>query len=156
MPTATCLCDACHIVIGSILGTGVCHCLTCRKTTGSTFSLNAVTNEDALHLISGTPKSHRIVGDNGIPSTLFFCGDCSSALWTEYSPKPELRIVKAGTLDGDTALEQEQLQPIVEQYTRRRVPWLCGAKGAKQFEGQQDASDVDSKLAEVMLQGGNK
>ncbi|KAK3646352.1 hypothetical protein LTR56_003112 [Elasticomyces elasticus] len=152
MPTATCLCGACHIVIDSILGTGICHCITCRKSTSSTFSLNAVTTKDAFHLISGSPKSYGIVGDNGIPSKIFFCGECSSLMWTEYSPRPDLRIVKAGTIDGDDALADEKLQPLVEQYTKRRAPWLCGAVNAKQYEGQQDASSEDDKMADVMLQ----
>ncbi|KAK5736443.1 hypothetical protein LTR17_007439 [Elasticomyces elasticus] len=154
MPTATCLCGACHIVIDSILGTGICHCMTCRKSTSSTFSLNAVTTKDAFHLISGSPKSYGIVGDNGIPSKIFFCGDCSSLMWTEYSPRPDLRIVKAGTIDGDDALAEEKLQPLVEQYTKRRAPWLCGAANAKQYEGQQDASSEDDQMADVMLQSG--
>ncbi|KAK5742346.1 hypothetical protein LTR17_003358 [Elasticomyces elasticus] len=153
MPTATCLCGACHVVLDSILGTGICHCMTCRKSTSSTFSLNAVTTKDAFHLISGSPKSYGIVGDNGIPSKIFFCGDCSSLMWTEYSPRPDLRIVKAGTIDGDDALADERLQPLVEQYTKRRAPWLCGAVNAKQYEGQQDASSEDDKMADVMLQG---
>ncbi|KAK4950227.1 hypothetical protein LTR10_011206 [Elasticomyces elasticus] len=152
MPTATCLCGACHIVIDSILGTGICHCMTCRKSTSSTFSLNAVTTKDAFHLISGSPKSYGIIGDNGIPSKIFFCGECSSLMWTEYSPRPDLRIVKAGTIDGDDALADEKLQPLVEQYTKRRAPWLCEAVNAKQYEGQQDASSEDDKMADVMLQ----
>ncbi|KAK3069916.1 hypothetical protein LTR53_011378 [Teratosphaeriaceae sp. CCFEE 6253] len=138
MPTAT------------FLGSAICHCTTCRKYTSSTFSVSAVTTAAAFHLKSGTPRTHGIVGDNGVPSTLYFCGDCGSTMWIEYGPKPDLRIVKAGVLDGDDALEH--VQPLFEQYTKRRAPWLRPVIGAEQFEGMRDAEHRDQESAGVTSQ----
>ncbi|TKA63112.1 hypothetical protein B0A55_11814 [Friedmanniomyces simplex] len=130
--------------------------MTCGKRTSATASLNAVTTKNAFHLIPARPIA-------------------------EYSPKPELRIIKAGTIDGNDMLKEEALQPLVEQYMQRRAPWLCAAgiaqqgassreraagsaqqearsakrtaERAQQFEAQQDASELDDKLANMILQG---
>ncbi|KAK5138437.1 hypothetical protein LTR08_000023 [Meristemomyces frigidus] len=152
MPTATCLCGACHIKIDTIIATGIWHCTTCRKMTSAPYSINAISPTSAFHLVSGSPKSRKLTADTGVVSTLTFCGDCSSALWVEYSPMPEIRILKAGVLDGDDALELQALKPLVEQFTKRRAPWLCAVEGAQQFAGQQGATEATEMLAEIVVQ----
>jgi hypothetical protein len=150
MPTATCLCSACHIQLDDIIGTGMCHCTNCRKVTSSVFSLNAIVHESAFHLLSGTPKSRDVKGDTGVISTLNFCGDCGSALWFDYPPRPDLRVVKAGLIDDEE--DFQALTPVSEQFTKRRPRWLCPANGAAQFTGQQDAGGADRATEDVMLQ----
>ncbi|KAK4565229.1 hypothetical protein LTR86_003846 [Recurvomyces mirabilis] len=150
MPSASCLCGACRFQIDSITGTGICHCTNCRKVTGSCFSLNAIVNESALHLTSGSPKGIDVPGDTGVTSTLRFCGDCGSPLWFEYPPRPDLRVVKAGLLDEEETFQD--LTPMVEQFTKRRPQWLCAATGASQFEGQQGTEETGEELKDVMLQ----
>ena len=78
MPTATCLCGACHIVISHIIGAGLCHCTICRKMTSSAYSITAPVDSSAFHLERGTPKKYALTADSGTKSTLYFCGDCGS------------------------------------------------------------------------------
>ncbi|KAK3670737.1 hypothetical protein LTR78_009429 [Recurvomyces mirabilis] len=132
--TATCKCGAIHIKIDKIVDAGMCHCLNCRKTTSSAFSINAVVPATAFHLEKGTPKSFQSPGDPATTATLNFCGDCGSALWVASPKIPELRILKAGILDGDDALDLEVMKPSMEAFTKRRAPWLCAVNGAAQLE----------------------
>jgi len=154
MPTATCACGACHIVLDKFLGTAMCHCLTCRKYTSANYSLSAVTTADAFHLVKGSPKPHKQFGDTGVPSTRYFCGECGSTLWIEHSPKPELRIIKAGVVDGDGALDD--LKPLFEQYVKRRPQWLPAVEGAAQFDEMRTVEYRDQHLAKALEANGRK
>ena len=135
MPTASCLCGSCEITISKILSTGICHCATCRKMTSSPISLNAVIPSDSLVLQSGSPKECRLPSETGADSKFYFCSDCGSALWTESSEMPGLRVLKAGVLDGMEALED--VKPKAEQFVTRRPSWLSPISGASQCEGMQ-------------------
>lgn len=137
MYTASCLCGACKIEISSIIGTGFCHCITCRKMTSSLFSMNASVPASAFQLKSGKPKTSKLIGDSGTESTMNFCGDCGSPLWMDYGPRPDLKILKAGILDGNEVMETEGLRPQVEQFTSRRPSWMCPVAGGEQESGQQ-------------------
>jgi len=44
---------------------GLCHCLDCRKITGSTYSTNALFKEDEFKWTSGTPKEFAKTADGG-------------------------------------------------------------------------------------------
>ena len=94
------------------------------------------------------PQSCTLTGDSGIESTLKFCGDCGSALWTEWPGRPDLRILKAGVLDDDGVFESESMKPKVEQFTTRRPTWLCRVDGALQIDGQQSIKSAESMMNE--------
>jgi hypothetical protein len=50
----------------------LCHCLDCRKISGSTYSTNAVFKEDGFKLVSGTPKEHSVTSDANRTITSYF------------------------------------------------------------------------------------
>ena len=64
----------------------LCHCQNCRKSTGSTYSTNAVFPKSAFTIVSGEPKVYETKGGSGNPAFVNFCGNCSRG-----------RIEKAGT-----------------------------------------------------------
>lgn len=136
MPTASCLCGSCKISISKIISTGICHCTTCRKMTSSPISLNAVIPADALVLESGSPKECPLPSETGAESKFYFCPDCGSALWTESSEMPGLKVLKGGVLHGVEALED--VKPKAEQFTARRPAWLSPISGAVQHDGMQE------------------
>ena len=43
----------------------LCHCLDCRKITGSTYSSNGVYDNDKFKVTKGTPKQHKKTADSG-------------------------------------------------------------------------------------------
>ena len=117
--------------------------------TSSNFSINAVVPLAAFQLQSGTPKKCTLIGDSGTKSRLKFCGDCGGALWTEWPGWSDIRILKAGILDGAHVMETDEMRPKAEQFTARRPDWLCPIEGADQFEGQQDLKVAKDKINEM-------
>lgn len=101
----------------------ICHCDSCKKTSGSLFSAVIVIPESAFTLVSGTPKTF-VKKDtaSGNPATDFFCPTCASILWTETPGVPGTKIVKAGTLDTIEAVNAAS--PVVEFFAPKRAAWL--------------------------------
>jgi hypothetical protein len=152
MPTATCMCGECHLEIDSIIGSTLCHCTICRKMSSSSFTINTAIPASALRIIRGEPKIYILTGASGATSDLRFCGNCGSHLFLTYAPNPELRILKAGVLDGDDALETDAIKLKAEQHTRRRCGWLKPAEGIRQIEGQmqpRQAKEMRKEAGEV-------
>jgi len=50
----------------------LCHCLDCRKITGSAYSTNAVYSDEGFKVTKGTPKAHTVKGDSGNDVTSMF------------------------------------------------------------------------------------
>ena len=71
--TGGCLCGNVRIVAsGRPYRVGLCHCLDCRKITGSAYSTNAVYPEDGFKVTKGTPKQHTVKSDSGNEITSYF------------------------------------------------------------------------------------
>lgn len=111
---------------------GLCHCLDCRKITGSTNSTNVIVPNEGFSVTKGTPKEFGKVADSGKTVTLSFCGDCGSTLWSQSPTYADTKVIKAGTLDGDVALEDAK--PLLEIFVRNRPSWLHALAGAAQLE----------------------
>ncbi len=53
----------------------VCHCETCRKNSGSAFSMNVAVPQDRLRIRSGSPRRYEDhSGASGKAFYRFFCG----------------------------------------------------------------------------------
>ena len=63
----------------------------------------------------------------------------------DFGPRPDLKIVKAGVLDGNGVLEGEGMRPQVEQFTSRRPSWLWPVEGSEQENGQQAFKGAERK-----------
>lgn len=111
----------------------LCHCLDCRKITGSTFSTNVVVPSDSFSVTKGTPKEFAKKADSGEMVKMFFCGDCGSTIWSQSLTYGDTRVIKAGTLDSDGALEDAK--PVLELFVRNRPSWIPAMSGAEQHKG---------------------
>jgi hypothetical protein len=58
-----------------LLFQGLCHCLDCRKLTGSLYTYNFVVKWTDLK-ITGSPKEVPKIADSGKHIKNYFCGDC--------------------------------------------------------------------------------
>lgn len=81
-------------------------------------------------MTQGTPKAFPKVAKSGKTITSFFCGDCGSTLWRQSETYAGMRIIKAGTLDSDDALEIEA-KPSTELFVENRIPWLPAIPGTQ-------------------------
>jgi hypothetical protein len=105
-----------------------CHCLNCQRQTGSAFVINLLIEADRVGILTGAPQAIDVPRDDGDPQRIFRCARCQVALFSEYG-RPELRYVRAGTLDDPIAIT-----PDVHIYTRSKVDWLPLPPGPPTFD----------------------
>jgi len=110
----------------------LCHCYDCRKIGGSTYSSNSIFPEDQFKITKGTPKQHKKKADGGNEIISNFCGDCGSTMWREGATFPGKRIVKAGTLDDHSIIDNYKVN--AELYANNRPKWVGAQEGAAQME----------------------
>ncbi|KAH9993893.1 Mss4-like protein [Xylariaceae sp. FL0662B] len=131
MPEGGCLCGQVRFSYeGEPLAKALCHCLDCRKISGSTYSTNVIVPGDGFKILSGTPKTYTKTADSGSEITSHFCGDCGSTLFRESSSSGANKIVKVGVMDDPDALAEAE--PVAELFAPRRVSWVPEVAGSVQ------------------------
>ena len=102
-----CLCGAVRFVAtGKPYRVGLCHCLDCRKHTGSLFHALAMFPQDAV-TVEGSTREFR---------GRHFCPTCGSSVFGRSEDEIEIAL---GALDAP-----DQLTPTYELWTIRREGWL--------------------------------
>jgi hypothetical protein len=98
--TGGCTCEAIRYEVSAMpLIVYACHCTECQRWTGSAFGLSMPVMASSFRLISGKPKAYRCVGNSGVENTYWFCGDCGGRAFGQRAIRPDVVIVRAGTLD---------------------------------------------------------
>jgi hypothetical protein len=109
----SCLCGAVRIELsGEPFRVGLCHCLDCRKKSGSIFSCWAIYPADSM-TVTGATAGHELRG-----YVRHVCPVCTSPLYEVYDGSDEVEVF-VGILDGPN-----QLTPTYETWTVRREHWL--------------------------------
>ena len=107
---------------GQPLRVGLCHCLDCRKHSGSLFSALAIFPMKAV-VIEGETRDHR---------GRHFCPDCGSSLFGISDDEIEITL---GSLDAP-----DQFMPSYELWTTRREAWLPDFPLAHHYERNRTGS----------------
>jgi hypothetical protein len=81
---------------GDPIRVSVCHCLACKRRTGSAFSNNAVFASDRVTLTGETKHFTRIGEESGLPTLYSFCPDCGSVLCYQSQKEPDVIVVPVG------------------------------------------------------------
>ena len=115
------------------LFTHCCHCLNCQRQTGSAFVINVLIEADRVELLTGDPEPVDVPRDDGNTQRIFRCPACQVAVFSEYG-RPEVRFVRAGTLDVPSAVT-----PDVHIYTRSKVPWIALPDSVPAFDVYYDS-----------------
>ena len=110
-----------------------CHCLNCQRQTGSAFVINVLIEADRVELLTGDPEPVDVPRDDGNTQRIFRCPTCQVAVFSEYG-RPEVRFVRAGTLDVPSAVT-----PDVHIYTRSKVPWIALPDSVPAFDIYYDS-----------------
>ena len=101
-----CLCGAIRYrVTQEPLCLVLCHCTNCQKQTASDRSPVMFVPVDGLEFIKGETKTLRVQGSSGTMQSRHFCGGCGSPIMTQPDARPEIRTLKAGTIDDPSWLE---------------------------------------------------
>jgi hypothetical protein len=119
--TGSCLCGDVRIAAsGAPSRVGLCHCLDCRKHSGSLFFAGAVFPADAVS-VEGETREY-----NG----RHFCPRCGSSLFGRSGHEVEVHL---GSLDAPG-----QLDPSYELWTIRREAWLPPFPLEQHFERDRE------------------
>jgi hypothetical protein len=98
--------------------TGVCHCRSCQKGTGSSFSVVLGLPAAAL-TINGPTKTYDATGDSGKATHHRFCPECGSNLFGDVDVMPGVTMISAGTLDDPSLVK-----PAIQIYCDNAQPWV--------------------------------
>lgn len=117
MHTASCLCTAVRLTAtGNPSRVGMCHCLDCRKHSGSVFNAYAIFPQTAV----------TITGDTTDYDGRHFCPRCGSSVFGRSEGEIELHL---GALDAPS-----QFTPTYEIWSLRREAWLPPLPGLHSYE----------------------
>ncbi len=85
--TASCRCRQLNATVtGEPVRVSACHCLNCKKRSGSAFAVQARWPK-AQTAIEGRSKTFEIVGDSGNRAIFHFCPECGSDVYYEIHGK---------------------------------------------------------------------
>jgi hypothetical protein len=104
---------------GETVRVSVCHCLACKKRSGSAFAVQARWPAEQV-TIEGQSKSWVNVADSGNRITFHFCPDCGSDVHFEISGKFDgLVAIPLGALD-----DPYSLAPKFSVWEERKHDWV--------------------------------
>ena len=118
--TASCRCGQLRAITqGAPVRVSVCHCLDCKKRSGSAFAIQARWPAEQVK-IEGESKAHVHIADSGNRITYHFCPDCGSDVHYEIDGKFDgLIAIPVGAFDDPYALS-----PKFSVWERRKCEWV--------------------------------
>ncbi len=118
--TASCRCrQLCATVTGEPVRVSVCHCLDCKKRSGSSFAVQARWPSHRV-AIEGNSKSWSHRGDSGNLITFHFCPDCGSDVHYEIEGKfADLVAIPLGAFD-----DPYFTTPAFSVWEKRKQDWV--------------------------------
>ena len=122
--TASCRCGQLHAtVIGEPVRVSVCHCLNCKKRSGSAFAVQARW-PSAQVTIEGRSKTFVKVADSGNRATFHFCPECGSDVFYEIDGRfddkfNDLVAIPLGAFD-----DPYWASPAFSVWEQRKHDWV--------------------------------
>jgi hypothetical protein len=104
---------------GEPVRVSVCHCLACKRRSGSAFSNNARFPEDRVSF-EGRSKDFTRISDAGSRVTYHFCPECGTTVHYRIDAQPGLIAIPVGAF-ADPGFPP----PFLSVYhDTRRTPWV--------------------------------
>jgi len=118
--TASCRCGQLKATVtGDPVRVSVCHCLNCKKRSGSAFAVQARWPKSQA-IIEGMSKTFVKVADSGNRATFHFCPDCGSDVYYEIDGKfDDLVAIPLGAFD-----DPYLLTPEYSVWEERKHDWV--------------------------------
>jgi hypothetical protein len=107
---------------------GHCHCVDCRKSSGTGHCSHAVMKAEDVTL-EGNPTRFDKPADSGNIVSRYFCGTCGSPVYSTNSGMPGMVFLRASSLD-----DPEVFSAGVIVYTRSAPSWDVMDKDLQSFE----------------------
>jgi len=122
--TASCRCGKLKATVsGDPVRVSVCHCLNCKKRSGSAFAVQARWPSAQVH-IDGESRTFVKVADSGNSATFHFCPNCGSDVYYTIDGKfddkfNDLVAIPLGAFDDPFFLE-----PRFSVWEERKPDWV--------------------------------
>jgi hypothetical protein len=117
--SASCRCGQLKLTAtGEPIRLSVCHCLNCKKRSGSAFAVQARWPAADV-MIEGRSSVHDHAGDSGDLAHFHFCPDCGSDVYYVADAMPDLIAVPLGAFDDPFFGT-----PEYSVYEGRKLTWL--------------------------------
>jgi hypothetical protein len=128
---ASCSCGQLRATVeGEPVRISVCHCLACKRRSGSAFGYQARFPVAGFR-VEGDFKEHvRYSDDEGEERRMSFCPECGSTVFYKLESQPDLVAVPVGAF-ADPSFPP----PTVSVYESRRHPWAQMPDGIEQEVG---------------------
>ncbi|KAL1411258.1 hypothetical protein Q8F55_002209 [Vanrija albida] len=134
--TGTCLCGAISVAVKGPLTMKMCHCMDCRKFTGTNAAyILPVARTDVR--VTGSPKQFWTVSDNGKKYCRGFCAECGSSVIDESPHYEAVYWVHMGIFPAHTIPP-----PIEESFWVNAESWEILHPGVRVLERQEGQDDV--------------
>jgi hypothetical protein len=111
-----------------------CHCRSCQKLTGSSFSTAFTVKTDAFELLGGDALKFERTAESGNAVTVVRCASCGTWVYAERASNPEFRGVLASTLDDSSSFVL-----ISDVYVTEAAPWTVFDPSLTQFQKMPEA-----------------
>jgi hypothetical protein len=116
---AACTCGQLQLTVeGDPVRISMCHCLACKRRTGSAFGIQARFAASGVQ-ITGRYSDFVRISDDGEQRTFHFCPDCGATVFYTLDGVPDLVAVPIGAF-ADPLFPA----PTVSVYESRRNPWV--------------------------------
>jgi hypothetical protein len=113
-----CLCGAVrYACAGEPAMSGHCHCIDCRRSSGSGHSSHMAVPKETVTL-SGRLSEYAAPADSGNMVTRAFCPTCGAPVFSTNTAMPELIFLRASSLD-----DLEVFQPQMVVFASRAPSW---------------------------------
>lgn len=117
--TASCRCGQLSVVCtGEPVRISVCHCLECKRRSGSAFSAQARWPNDRV-VITGRSTEWSTVGESGGTAIFSFCPVCGGGVHYEIDRMPGMTAVPMGAF-----ADPDFPSPEYSVFESRKHPWV--------------------------------
>jgi len=117
--TATCRCGQLRAeCAGEPVRISVCHCLDCKRRSGSAFSAQARFPLDQV-TVTGAASRWEHVNDSGAVTEFHFCPNCGGTVWYRGGGLPDLVAVAIGGF-----ADPDFPAPFFSVWEERKHPWV--------------------------------
>lgn len=134
-----CLCGAVSYesTAPQVIG-GHCHCVHCRKSSGTAHSSHMGVPVSAV-TINGETAVYDATTDAGNIVSRHFCPTCGAPVYSTNSSMEDLLFLRASSLD-----DPEMFDPQVVVYTKSRPSWDRVGEGLPQFDAMPPPQDMQA------------
>ncbi|KAJ6530388.1 DUF636 domain-containing protein [Mycena vulgaris] len=121
----SCLCrKVCFTILGEPFFYAVCHCINCKKISGSAFMTNAFFRPDKVSVTAGQDLVHNYQDSDttsGNILTRSFCSECGTSLFLSSPTKTDWISVSPASVDDP----QLAWVPDDENRSDAKYPWVA-------------------------------